>query len=289
MADLRVIIFSFNDNERIAVASFLEDLSQPGSVWYRQYGREAIDGTLQNGREIELVHCAILAQGNVVAAAELAGALFSDPRYDLYVFFGCAGTPDPNQVGKSFIVSSVSYASLGSVTHSKTPGRGEAVTLKNKWITNTDPPAAIPLPAVSFRGATAHPPLNLANRSHLEMAHVMATDKVVMVAPSPNAPAPLYSGPSGHVYAPDEWTYAQALAQILEQVGIPILIEMESYGIGRLTNALGIAGRVVVIRVATDDLVGKARSGGPAQATLLMNGRAALAHTIELILESSVP
>src|SRR5207249_11156465 len=66
--------------------------------------------------------------------------------------------------------------------------------------------------------------------------------------------------PPHPLYSNGEWSYGDALAYTQQVCTLPILIEMESYGIGRLAQALKSEHRTVIIRVTTDALVDHAGS-----------------------------
>jgi nucleoside phosphorylase len=288
MADLRLAIFSFTETEERAVRRLLEEASPPGGAWTRAFGRQEISAMAPDGRTVEVAHRPIRAQGNVVAAAELAASVTDDDA-DLFLFYGCAGALDEEQIGDVHLVGSVSYASLGSVEAVPSKKRGrparERVTLKNKWIVRTQPPKADPLQTIAFPSVLDDRQWDLPRTTGLDVAHVMATDKVIKVAPASIPPRPHHSGPTGPVHPPRDWTYAKALAQVHATVSWPVLIDMESYGIGRLTHALGVAGRVVVVRVVTDALTSKDAQTDAEQAQLLIDGRLGLARVIGRVLE----
>jgi nucleoside phosphorylase len=208
----------------------------------------------------------MLAQGNVIAGAQLAEFFADRVAPENVVFYGCAGALRPQDAASAFLVEYANYMSLGTV---QPDGARERVTLKNKWLCDLDPPGDVePLSAVAF-------PLTIAGRaaidvralSGLPVARVVATDKVLRVRPEP-APAPMVSAPPRDLYAKDEWTYSQALGLWVGGGG-PVLVEMESYGIGRIAQALHIADRVVVLRVTTDTLADHADSDADQQALLI--------------------
>ncbi len=90
------------------------------------------------------------------------------------------------------------------------PPQGEVVKLKNKWIVRTKPSEQEPLDPIelpAWSGAPGSEPV-----LGLRDAHVLATDKVIKVAPGIE-PVPIHKPPSGAIYSKEDWTYAQALAQ----------------------------------------------------------------------------
>jgi hypothetical protein len=64
----------------------------------------------------------------------------------------------------------------------------------------------------------------------------------------------MLSGPPHRVYSKDDWSYRQALDCIKSFNTAPLLIDMESYGIGRIAKALALQQRTVILRVVTDAL-----------------------------------
>jgi hypothetical protein len=291
VADVTVEIFTFTTNEIAAVTELLTrlyiDVPVYGpTVWTStKLGDEILEGHLSDGRTARLEHHPLSAQGNVVAAAELARSVWGNrekKRADYYVFYGCCGTVDSGLVGEVFRVKSVSYMSLG-VVNDDAPNGGEVVKLKNKWIVQTDSDEQAPLKTIRLPAGSAGAPGSVSGLG-LREAHVLATDKVIKVAPG-NAPESLHTGPTGPVYEKGEWTYAQAVAQYIKIApGADVLIDMETYGIASAMRALGLSERVVVLRVATDALSDKARQTEKQQLELLRDGSAELAHAIAIIL-----
>jgi hypothetical protein len=273
---MRVAVVSFNANEAFAVDTLLNDLaSGTPSPWRRDGPRAVERGSDRFSWRLE--HFAVRAQGNVVAAARLA-AMFANRRTmpDFVVFYGCAGAVEPVGVGEVYLVGRVNYLSLGTVTDA---GRGaELVTLKNKWLCHLDPPDDVePLALASFSLCTGTGPVNVPELTGLPTARVAATDKVTRVAPG-TAPPSVVAGPPQDLYRKAEWSYGEALAFVAAG-GAPLLVEMESYGIARIAEALDILDRVIVLRVTTDDLVNHGTSE-PEQRALLVEGRKVLAHLL---------
>jgi hypothetical protein len=276
---VEIDIVTFNDNEAAAVDRLFDDLVQPVSVWARD-GRDAIRfGAL---RDTRIRHVSLRAQGNVIAGARLAETFADqDSAKDLVIFYGCAGCLNPDQIGQAYLVSTVSYLSLGTVEAGKAMGAAmERVTLKNKWLCDIRPREVDPLPSITFEEALLNGTLNLPATTSLTQAHVIATDKVIRVNPSSSAPQPLPGGIPRREYKKAEWSYADAMAYARDNCGnAHVLVEMESYGIGSIAEALQFKDRVVMIRIATDDLIGHAHSD-PQQRDLLMDGRLALARIL---------
>jgi hypothetical protein len=276
----RIVIVSFNANERAAVDELLSDICTGApSPWAR-------DGELQITRNVDdaewkLEHVPMLAQGNVIAGAQLAEFFADRVVPDYVVFYGCAGALRQEDSASAFLVRFANYLSLGTV---QPDGARERVTLKNKWLCDLDPPGDVePLPAVAF-------PLTIAGRAAIDVgalsgipvARIVATDKVVLVRPA-RVPVPAVSAPPRDLYGKAEWSYAQALGLWLGS-GEPVLVEMESYGIGRIAQALQISDRVVVLRVTTDTLADHADSD-VAQRDLLLHARALLGRVIAILFD----
>ena len=270
-----VAIVSFNANERDAVDELLTDLVSGAPSPWRRAGERSIERDF--GFDLwRLEHFPLLAQGNVVAATQLA-RLFRNRQQppDFVVFYGCAGAIEPQDTESVFLVETANYVSLGTV---KQNNGNELVTLKNKWLCHTYPPGtAEPLEVAVFPLCFGNGPINLHKRSGIPTARVVATDKVVQVAPG-SLPAPAVPAPPHDSYTEAEWTYGQALALVADAGGV-VLVEMESYGIGRIARALDIQDRVVVMRVTTDALIDKGSSGAT-QRALLKHGRKILGHLL---------
>lgn len=218
------------------------------------------------------------AQGNVIAAAALSRSAWGE-RADYYLFYGCCGAVDTNHVGEIFRVAWVSYMSLGVVSDSP---QGEVVKLKNKWIVRTKPSEQEPLDPIelpAWSGAPGSEPV-----LGLRDAHVLATDKVIKVAPGIE-PVPIHKPPSGAIYSKEDWTYAQALAQYVGmEPETPILIDMETFGIASTMEAMGLGLRVVVLRVVTDALTDKQGQTDAVQLARLRAGSNQLAGAIATML-----
>jgi hypothetical protein len=278
----RVALVSFNANERHAVDLLLSDIASGApSPWAR-------DGELQIRRAVDdgewrLQHVPLQAQGNIVAGAQLA-AFFADhqQRPDYIIFYGCAGALRAEDVASVFLVEFANYLSLGTVQRSTS--NEERVTVKNKWLCDlypqgdVEPLAAVPFP-LALPGQSA---LDVRSLSGIPGARVIATDKVVRVRPG-QTPLPVMPGPPRDLYAKDEWTYGQALG-LWAGSGEPVLVEMESYGIGRIAQALQIHERVVVVRVTTDTLADHADSDDD-QRRLLERARPLLGRVVAILLD----
>ena len=286
MARKHISIISFNRNEAAAVEHLLNLLSI-SSVWHRN-GQTRIERTVDPGGHTWILeHIGLNAQGNVVAATQLASRFRAGTEPPAYVvFYGCAGAVNGGDGGSVFLVDSVNYLSLGTVD--PTDGTGERVTLKNKWLCHVDdsgtPPEDQPKPLETLRF-----PLCVPGKSHIDLplltgipvARVLATDKVIRAAPT-SPPTPSVLGPPHDIYAKAEWTYREALALFAATQAVAI-VEMESYGIAALMQVLGIADRVAVLRVTTDSLADKNATDDD-QGTLLVEGIAALARVVETLL-----
>ena len=287
---MRIGIVSFNENEAFAVDSLLSDLASGAPSPWRREGPQAIarDYGIDTWR---LEHFSLLAQGNVVAAAALAAQFAATkPKLDFVVFYGCAGAVEPLDVGEVFLVQRAHYLSLGKVApiEKEGGGDGELVTLKNKWLCHLQPPVdAEPLTPGVFPLCSKSGPVDIPAITGLPTARVAATDKVVTV-PVGVAPETREPGPPHDLYEKKEWTYGEALGFVAATAG-PLLVEMESFGIARVAEALDILDRVVVLRVTTDRLVDHNRPGGPRgedrQKRLLLQGRAVLGYLLAKLYE----
>lgn len=287
MADVSLAVVTFTKTEETAVRELLSrlyvgsDVFGP-TVWApTSLGEFALEGRLSDGRIARIEHRSLIAQGNVIAAAELSRSANAEERMDYYLFYGCCGAVTPDLVGQVFRVASVSYMSLGVVV--ETPD-GEEVKLKNKWIVQTNPDEQRPLDTIAMPTGAPGTPGFVAGLE-LPSAHVLSTDKVIKRAPG-KVPVPRYTGPTGPVYAKDEWTYGEAIAQYLSiAAGSPVLIDMETFGIASVMRAAGLGDRVIVLRVVTDALTDKVSQSDVEQLELLRSGSTALATAIADILD----
>jgi nucleoside phosphorylase len=221
----------------------------------------------------------LAAQGNVLAGAQLAEFFTDHDPPDYVVFYGCAGALDPADANSVFLVQHANYLSLGTVERSAGPH--EKVTLKNKWLCHVTPREVDPLESVSFPMTMPTSGLDLCAVSDIPPARVAATDKVLRIGLGV-APTPVSAGPPHAAYAKAEWSYGEALA-LVAQAGDAVIVEMESYGIGRIARALKFDERVVVLRVTTDSLEDHANSDHE-QRNLLERGRAALGLVLAILL-----
>lgn len=108
MVPIRIGVVSFNQNERLAVDELLSDLAIATSPWQRA-GEQAIKRRFGND-DWRLEHFPLNAQGNVVAAVQLAklfGSSLGTPNF--VVFYGCAGAVDPKHTHSAFLVEAVNY------------------------------------------------------------------------------------------------------------------------------------------------------------------------------------
>jgi hypothetical protein len=105
---------------------------------------------------------------------------------------------------------------------------------------------------------------------------VAATDKVVKVGLG-TIPQPLRSPFGTPIYRKGEWSYRDALAFASDRATpAPLLVDMESFGIGLLAEELGLLDRVAILRIATDALADHSASDA-AQSAMLLQGLQALA------------
>jgi hypothetical protein len=280
MAELTksIAVVSFNGNEAHAVDLLLSDLT-PGapSPWARN-GERAIRRPYGTD-EWRLEHVPLSAQGNVVAGAQLA-ELFADHNPpDYIVFYGCAGALDARNTGSVFLVRYANYLSLGTVEPFSGPT--ESITLKNKWLCHVLPKEVDPLDVVSFPMCMPGTGvLDLCGLSDIPPARVAATDKVIKIRPG-IAPTPVLNAPPHDQYTKGDWSYGAALAHVASG-GDAVIVEMESYGIGRIAQALKLEDRVVVVRVTTDSLADHAVSDEQ-QRNLLERGRHVLGRVLEVL------
>lgn len=281
-----ITVVSFNENEANAVEMLLDELlARADSPWRK--GRGRLRPVIRDGGadlRWSIQHVALRAQGNVIAAAQLAAEFARVDSPDFVVFYGCAGAIHPSHQASVVLVKSVNYLSLGTV---EDHAGAERVTLKNKWLCHLRPPGDVePLGQALFPIAGGGAPVDLCALSGLPTAHVAATDKVIRVRPGV-APDRLANPPPHSLYASAEWTYGTALGLVLQDnIGTPVLVEMESYGIGAIAAALRFEERVVVLRVTTDALTNHSGPDGHArQRDLLEQGRAALALVLLRLLD----
>lgn len=284
MANLAVQIFTFTSTETAAVDELITGMT---AVAWTSVGDRVITAPRRRGGGNAVIrHTPLSAQGNVIAGTALIKGFTQAPA-DYYIFYGCCGTIDANDVGKIFRVASVSYLSLGVVRNPKAttgPPPDEVVKLKNKWIVPTDPADQSPLPTVTLpAGAPGQP--GTVDGLDIDDAHVLATDKVIHVPPASAAPEPIT--PGGNVYSKEEWTYAQSLAQYANSATGPVLVDMESFGIASTALALGRDLRVLVLRVPTDALSDKSGQSDPLQQQLLTAQLPALAAALARIIDCS--
>lgn len=241
-------VVTFNSNEARAVDLLMNDLPSP---WVHDFVTHSMRRSA-GPDEWHLEHVPLMGQGNVVAAARL-GDFFCDRQpQDYIVFYGCAGALRAKDVGKAYLVQYANYFSLGTV---ESEGNGlEKVTLKNKWLCHLQPEAENkPLRVIDFPLCIpGRAPIDLCGATGLPGARVASTDKVVRITPSP-APTPIVAGPPHEEFAPAEWSYGTALG-LMERLPETVVVEMESYGIGRMAQALKIQDRVAVLRITTDAL-----------------------------------
>ncbi|MCP9771670.1 hypothetical protein KBY66_03390 [Synechococcus sp. Tobar12-5m-g] len=276
MPEQSINIVTFNANERDAIDFLLKDMCGNGSAWRPKHDNpRSISRTNPKWR---VTHEPLEAQGNVMAATQTAKLFNPRNRPDMVIFYGCAGSNDTALVGHVFFVGTVAYASLGTVDDEIEPAAErlrELVTLKRKWLDETMMGGVTPLVVHVFETGSDTSSRGLPATTGIDVAHVIATDKVVKVAAVLATPKP-----------PKEWTYSHALAWMATQSKYPaVLIEMESYGIAAIAEALEIKERVLVIRVVTDCLVDKTTStSDESQRELLIDGRQAVAIVLDEII-----
>ena len=279
MDSRRVQIVTFNSNEARAVDAFLAQLvGVKNPTWKMDSPLSAVAPSTPKQT---IQHVPLAAQGNTIAAGQVARFFADSEAQDFIIFYGCAGAVDPGDVGSAFLVSGTNYVSLGTV---EMTSHQENVTVKSKWIVDTPsndgPLSALDLPLVSDSR------LDLPMRTRIPTAHVIATDKVVRVGPAA-PPIPLNSLPPHNTYTAREWSYAESLGYFKTIQNGVLLVEMESFGICTIAHALGIAHRTLILRVATDDLVHHKLSDEQ-QFALLLKGRIVLARLVLAVLRPGV-
>lgn len=280
MASKSIHLVTFNHREAAAVDQFLDDLTQPPTVWMRRGSQSLVAG------RFKLKHVTMSAQGNVVASAYLAAEYAKPSPPDFLVFYGCAGAADSKDVGSAFLVEAAMYLSLGTV--SPHVSLSEEVTLKNKWLSEHDPRDVTPLRTIGFPLSASSGSIDLAHITDIPKAHVAATDKVVKVGLG-TVPQPLQSKFGVPVYTKGEWSYRDALAFAKDRATpAPLLVDMESYGIGLLADELGLLDRVAILRIATDALADHSASDS-AQSMMLLQGLQALAVLVLALFQPSHP
>jgi len=273
-------IVTFNEREAAAIEDLFNKLVALVFGWNR-LGPDGVERTV-GSRHLLFRHHPLNSQGNVVAATCLAEFFTeANDQPDFVLFYGCAGVTDVNHIGNVYLVAQVTYASLGTVTPN--PLGGEVITLKNKWLCHTTPKEVEPLQGVVFPNMIGTGAIDLVNRTGFPAAHVVATDKVIKISPSTIPPSHYTSGPPHPTYKKDEWSYGEALSYTQQHSNLPLLVEMESYGIGMLAHALKIENRTIIVRVTTDSLSDHTGSDQQQADLLLKFNRAVLAVIIEIV------
>jgi hypothetical protein len=295
VADRNVTVFTFNRNERDAVNELLDSYTAGSpagqTVWHPIGGGSyGVVATLANGATAEIRHKPLLAQGNVISGAELARTAYEDakvrdPADDIYIYYACCGALDATLIRNAYRVSRVQYLSLGSVK--PRCKFGETTKLKNKWFVRTEPTYQQPLSSIELPTGTTPGPAWLRGFT-IPRAFVLATDKVIEVLPSKKAPRSKGSDAQGPKYDDEEWSYSKALAQCRDHCQNPgfgpILIEMETFGVASVADAMGLLDRVLVIRVVTDGLLNKSKDQGGKQREILFKKKDVLHRALATII-----
>jgi hypothetical protein len=280
-----VRVVSFNGNEAAAVDALLDELSSH-PPW------ETVESNSPHLRRPvgddawEIEHVPLGAQGNVMAAAALADFVAQTVRRPLsvLVFYGCAGVSSDDLLKSAFIIETTSYVSLGKVTNQGDSNETERATVASKWLTTVKDGDVKPLPDLGLASGIGPGAVELIAKLPCSPAHAVATDKVIDVevgAASPTDAAGM------HVMA--QWTYAEALAHAIDQrPDTTVLVDMESYGVARMSEALGVLDRVAIMRISTDTL-GNHRDSDDNQRDWLMEGRYVLASLIHAIFTGEAP
>lgn len=281
-----VRVVSFNDNEAAAVDELLNELALSG-IW-------TWDSVGENDRLLfrpvgadrwEIEHVPLRAQGNVVAAAALADFVAQTRRpLAVLVFYGCAGVSKKGLLNSVYLVRGTTYVSLGKVSRRRKQPDHECATVANKWITTVIDSDVAPLPTVRLSSKVGGGLVHLARELPCSVAHVAATDKVVCVDLDDVPPRD-----DDGEFKKGQWSYAQGLAYVEEQQrDASVLVDMESYGIARMTRALGVAHRVVIMRISTDTL-GDHSGSDCNQAYRLRQGRHVLGSLIHAVFTGQAP
>lgn len=291
MKNIEIAIITFTHTEKAAVDDFFKELTDDShTTRWRIDSEGSVDevGIVAdiNGRRVKVVHQALLAQGNVIAGARLARLFHRKVPPAWVIFYGCAGAAETTaKLGEAFLVSHVSYASLGTVERENAP-TGERVTLKNKWVCELHPDVreVMPLETLGLLTGTEAAVPDLLSATGLTAAHVVATDKVTRVNPEVECPPP---NRSDGTHGKAEWTYGATLRYLQDHVvsaNTPMIVEMESYGIAAIAHAFDLDRRVVIIRVVTDHLVDHTASE-KRQGELLKQGNVLVGSVIHAILQ----
>lgn len=251
----RVALVTFTSAERNAVQQLFADASAEG--WVEEHGHTHVtwESQLTKGRVL-VQHHHRAAQGNLTAATALVqlalgghspphSAIGMASAFDLYVFYGCAGSSAQDLQGRIVVVDRASYCALGKVA---TLSSGEeAFYLKSKWLIPTTHDDG-PFPEIKFPLAS-----QVAQTLNLEVAAAVSTEAVVNVDP-----AEIVAEPQPVEHPPEEWRFATALSTVQQRVfPLPLVVDMESYGIASMTKELDLEDRVVILRVVTDGLSDK--------------------------------
>lgn len=224
-------------------------------------------------------HFKKLTQGNVGAATTLAALRLDETTYDYFVFFGCAGSYGP-LTNEAHVVESVMYAALGEVKTVAGEPCGdansphEAFELKSKWMFPTEDSSVHRLRWLDF-------PLASKLRTPRPRASVVSTEAVVLVDTSVhNGPSEKFDAKNHEFERGATMGFSETLAHVDHSTEMPLLIDMESYGIASLMYAMDLSHRVLVVRVPTDGLSDKLDQTKTSQADLLRENSDALAEIL---------
>jgi hypothetical protein len=271
-------IVTFNDEEHAAVQEFMDELAEPHSVWRRKGEDRLIAPDI-----CVLWHTRTPAQGNVMACAHLVMEFERTSPPDFLVFYGCAGAADRSPLRSGYLVEAVLYLSLGVV---RPHSGGEEVKLENRWLDWHDPEDVTPITPVSFRLSSNGARGDLVRLTGIPAAHVASTDKKIQVRPEP-PPEPLEQSFGRRVYRQEAWSYGTALGYATDVAATnPLLVDMESFGIGKAAEAMNLQDRVIILRVVSDLLIDRGKTD---KEVILSDGIAYLARVVLALADPDHP
>ena len=272
-----VQIVSFNSNEERAVDLLLDDIGASG-IWVR-HGERALR-RLYGTDTWRIEHAPLRAQGNVIAAAQLAEFFLEHRNQDFIVFYGCAGALRPDRSRSVFLVQRANYLSLGTVSQDAverpSPSRisGSAISIRattcfrlNECCFPDDCRAREPGFVHAYRNSSQSHRRNGQGGQNRAWCR---TDTALDGSPHP-------------LYAKEEWTYGQALA-LMNNLGVNVLVEMEFMGSALSLRPYTSRIRWSSSRTTTDTLRDHADSADQ-QRALLERGRRVLGHVVAALFD----
>jgi hypothetical protein len=295
-------VVTFNPNEANAARDLLDSIAA-GRIWKAHSPRDE-PFFIEDTRGNRIKHVDLGAQGNVNSAKYVMNFYTAHRSGDNLLFFGCCGATAHEDLGKAFLVRNVSYMALGSVRlFSRKPktrvavrdvfkskdgkvqlvdAELEVVSLSNKWFTETDSSDG-PLPNAACRYVLDGYPIEICKITGISAADVVSTENVIKRHPGDVHPLPV----TKTEYEAGGWTFGQSLNYFLSNQGsgsnedVPLLIDMESYGVLTATEALSLSENVLILRITTDGLADHGRSK---QRQILLDGRVALCRILIALL-----